>query len=123
MRSRYVAYTSGKIDYIKTTMCEAAVESFNPDEARAWSEAVKWLGLNVLESSQSDENHGLVTFEATYIEEGHLCTLKECSQFKRIDERWYYVDGENQSSTKKIGLNQSCPCGSGKKYKRCCRSI
>lgn len=24
---------------------------------------------------------------------------------------------------KKIGRNQPCPCGSGKKYKNCCRKI
>jgi hypothetical protein len=23
--------------------------------------------------------------------------------------------------SKKIGVNESCPCGSGKKYKKCCR--
>ena len=27
---------------------------------------------------------------------------------------------ENGSGTKKIYPNDSCPCGSGKKYKKCC---
>ena len=25
-----------------------------------------------------------------------------------------------QAKSKKIGRNESCPCGSGKKYKKCC---
>lgn len=29
---------------------------------------------------------------------------------------------ENATSVSKVGVNQQCPCGSGKKYKRCCRS-
>jgi len=28
--------------------------------------------------------------------------------------------GEQQHKKKKIGRNEPCPCGSGKKYKRCC---
>jgi len=30
---------------------------------------------------------------------------------------------ENTSSTKKVGRNDPCPCGSGKKYKKCCGSV
>ena len=121
MRSRYTAYAMGHIDYIAATMKEKARLSFDSDDAKAWSQQVKWLTLEVQHYSLSDENHGTVTFIATYMENGHLCTMKESSQFKRLDGRWYYTDGENQSNAKKIGLNQTCPCGSGKKYKRCCR--
>ena len=27
------------------------------------------------------------------------------------------------SAARKIGRNEPCPCGSGKKYKRCCGSV
>ncbi|MDI6856693.1 MAG: DUF1186 domain-containing protein, partial [Candidatus Thermoplasmatota archaeon] len=30
---------------------------------------------------------------------------------------------ETKSKRKKIGRNDPCPCGSGKKYKKCCGSI
>jgi preprotein translocase subunit SecA len=30
------------------------------------------------------------------------------------------VTGSEQRKTDKIGRNDSCPCGSGKKYKKCC---
>lgn len=30
------------------------------------------------------------------------------------------VEPEDQVKTKKVGRNAPCPCGSGKKYKKCC---
>ncbi|MCF1613211.1 SEC-C domain-containing protein, partial [Serratia marcescens] len=30
--------------------------------------------------------------------------------------RWYYIDGTKPQP----GRNAMCPCGSGKKYKKCC---
>ena len=30
---------------------------------------------------------------------------------------------EEVTENKKIGRNEKCPCGSGKKYKQCCGSI
>jgi uncharacterized protein YecA (UPF0149 family) len=30
------------------------------------------------------------------------------------------VNGEPAAAENRIGRNQPCPCGSGKKYKRCC---
>ncbi|MFA4875048.1 MAG: SEC-C metal-binding domain-containing protein, partial [bacterium] len=38
---------------------------------------------------------------------------------------WYYYDSRKPATTvrreaPKIGRNDPCPCGSGKKYKKCC---
>lgn len=33
----------------------------------------------------------------------------------------HYTSVPNQAPRKKTGRNESCPCGSGKKFKRCCR--
>ncbi|RAZ95039.1 hypothetical protein DK853_32050, partial [Klebsiella oxytoca] len=30
------------------------------------------------------------------------------------------IDGTYTRSQRKIGRNEPCPCGSGKKYKNCC---
>ena len=30
---------------------------------------------------------------------------------------------EISSNNKKVGRNEKCPCGSGKKYKHCCGSV
>lgn len=38
-----------------------------------------------------------------------------------VSDQPVFVDGEGRAlSRKKIGRNEPCPCGSGKKYKRCC---
>ncbi|MCA9791670.1 MAG: SEC-C domain-containing protein, partial [Candidatus Eremiobacteraeota bacterium] len=40
----------------------------------------------------------------------------------RLDGRWYYLDGVETpvQAGPKVGRNDPCPCGSGKKYKKCC---
>jgi SEC-C motif-containing protein len=45
--------------------------------------------------------------------------------FKQINGDWKYVAGNVIPTTvtrvgDKIGRNDPCPCGSGKKYKKCC---
>ena len=50
----------------------------------------------------------------------------ERAEFSRIDGRWFYIDGEMIKAkpvvreAPKVGRNEPCPCGSGKKYKKCC---
>lgn len=40
---------------------------------------------------------------------------------RRINERKSYIDSFSvQVKSPKIGRNDPCPCGSGKKYKKCC---
>lgn len=120
MRSRYCAYAIADIDYIEATMTGPALSNFNPKESRNWAQQVKWLGLNVTDTEQIDETHATVSFEAIYIKDQHLCQLKETSEFHCKDGKWYYVDGNTQHEHKKINLNQTCPCNSNKKFKRCC---
>jgi SEC-C motif-containing protein len=68
----------------------------------------------------------VVEFIATFKEKGVVRHHHERSNFSRVDGEWFFVDGEpvlpetrvNQSP--KIGRNDPCPCGSGKKYKKCC---
>ena len=51
--------------------------------------------------------------------------LKELTKIKNRSRQWIlngYTPQELQSNniTTKIGRNEKCPCGSGKKYKQCC---
>ena len=49
---------------------------------------------------------------------------EKISQFVRENNQWYYVDGKGQEPVRrespKVGRNDPCTCGSGKKYKKCC---
>jgi SEC-C motif-containing protein len=49
----------------------------------------------------------------------------ELASFRRENGEWLYVDGEinpkgPQRMVSKVGRNDPCPCGSGKKAKKCC---
>lgn len=39
---------------------------------------------------------------------------------KREEIKKSYKDSKTVRNTEKIGRNDACPCGSGKKYKKCC---
>jgi len=121
MRSRYTAYTKIDIDYIKKTMRGVALNDFDITATHAWAERVTWLKLDVIHTSEHGDN-GIVEFVATYMENLQTRTLHERSQFIREDNHWYYVDGNTttQNASKKVGRNEPCPCGSNKKFKKCC---
>ncbi len=72
------------------------------------------------------EEADTVTFVAHFVEGGVARTMSERSRFRRDEAgRWLYVDGTAAPAkpiraTTKVGRNDPCPCGSGKKYKQCC---
>ena len=76
-----------------------------------------WTGLSILRT-------GVVEFIASCDIGKKPSQLHEISEFTHDGERWFYVDGYDQQpvrrETPKIGRNDPCPCGSGKKYKKCC---
>ncbi len=118
MRSRYTAYTQGNIDYIAATMKGQAAQNFDSEATKNWAHQVKWLGLEVINAPKPQAKLGFVEFIAQYEEEGVLHKMHEVSEFARLDggSRWYYVSGKKPV----IERNSPCPCGSGKKYKKCC---
>lgn len=118
MRSRYTAYSQANIDYIMQTMKSPASNGFDPESARQWANNISWAGLDVLRTSH-DSTHGIVEFIAYYYLDNKKHKLHEVSEFQFEKGKWYYVDGI-QPDDKKIGRNDICPCGSQKKYKKCC---
>lgn len=93
MRSRYSAYTSHDLDYIKRTMIGPAKEHFRLEDAIKSSSQMKWLRLDVISTEQIEKQRGFVEFKAFYIQEGQRGSLHEKSEFHKIDETWYYFDG------------------------------
>jgi len=45
---------------------------------------------------------------------------KDMNKSQFFNEKKLTNFGRNIQSTRKIGRNERCPCGSGKKYKKCC---
>lgn len=118
MRSRYTAYTSANMDYIVDTMKGKALEGYDKEASKTWAQNVKWLGLEVIDAPKAQAAKGFVEFIASFEENGEVKTIHEKSEFARIGggSRWYYVGGQQP----KVERNSPCPCGSGKKYKKCC---
>jgi SEC-C motif-containing protein len=128
MRSRYTAFARGEVDFLTETIHPQAREGYNAEEVREWSKSADWLGFEVLSTSagQADDDNGSVEFMASYRVEGKVVRHHEMAEFRKEDGTWYFFDGKfmSQSPLKrdqpKVGRNDPCPCGSGKKYKKCC---
>jgi SEC-C motif-containing protein len=120
MRSRYSAYALGLGEYLVATSTRPPRPG-EADELSAWGRAVGWAGLSIVgrERGGPDDADGRVRFIARFVERGALVSLEEDSRFERVDGRWRYVEGAAHSTTQKLGRNEPCPCGSGKKVKQC----
>lgn len=121
MRSRYCAYRLGDADYLLRTWHP----STRPLALDLQQDAVQWLGLQVLDRQQglAGDDYGMVSFIADYRQAGRPCQLQERSHFRKLDGLWYYLDGEHGRQPVATGgtaRNAPCPCGSGRKFKRCC---
>ena len=126
MRSRYTAFTLSEIDYISRTMKGPALKQFNRVFTKQWADNAVWKKLEIIDAPEVEPNSdkGVVEYIASYEINGTPQTLHECSAFILEDGCWYYFDGkhinQHQPKREKVGRNEPCICGSGKKYKKCC---
>jgi SEC-C motif-containing protein len=77
---------------------------------------LEWLKLDVLNAYEN-----IVEFKAYYKENGKIAVLHEKSFFIEENGVWKYKDGELFNA--KVERNEPCPCGSGKKFKKCCSNL
>ena len=136
MRSRYTAHVVKEWDYLVQT--RRSDERKDLQDLATANKGVEWKKLEVWHShkgGQADEE-GEVTYSATFEKDGKTETLKETAIFLKEKGRWVYCGERSQPkitppkssrSAKpfvrtgaKVGRNDPCPCGSGKKHKKCC---
>lgn len=126
MRARYHAYETCDMEFIKESHDPDNTEDIDWAECEKWARESQWLGLEILSTTKGGENDndGIVEFKATYIENGKTIVHHERSYFVKKNGVWFYQKWLPVTSTRinenKIGRNDPCPCGSGKKYKKCC---
>ncbi|MFH1728632.1 MAG: YchJ family protein [Pseudomonadota bacterium] len=128
MRSRYSAYVKNEINYIASTHHKSGRDEFDHDTADKWSKAAKWAGLEIRnrEKGTKDDTEGKVEFIAKYYLEGKFQAHHEEAEFIKEEDVWYFKDGNMvvnepvKREGEKVGRNDPCPCGSGKKFKKCC---
>lgn len=130
MRARYSSYVVKKIDYIDETQITLDSETFDKGEALKWAESAEWMGLEIVstQKGQTVDNTGVVEFVAHYKDKSSGTELKhhETSLFQKKDGDWKFREGHIHGTgpvkrlEPKIGRNDVCSCGSGKKFKKCC---
>ncbi|HLQ38333.1 MAG TPA: YchJ family protein [Planctomycetota bacterium] len=127
MRSRYSAYALGHIDWIHDSQSPDGRQFIDRQATEQWSKRAEWQGLEILEIREGgpDDAEGFVEFKARYTLGGEAITHHEIASFRKEDGKWYFVDGIEMKPRPwkrvepKLGANDPCSCGSGKKYKKC----
>lgn len=128
MRSRYCAYVKTEVDHILNSVHPNKQSENDERSVRSWSKGSDWLGLEIIETvnGSADDDEGTVEFKATYRKKGEKQVHHEVASFKKENGKWFFFDAESPMieqvvrTTPKIGRNDPCPCGSNKKYKKCC---
>ena len=121
MRSRFTANVLKDTSYL--------LKSWHPSTRPQYMDAgliPDWSGLNVVavEEGQETDSQGTVEFRALYQQGAGIGVLHEKSNFVFENGHWFYIDGDlienGADQPVKTGRNAPCPCGSGKKFKKCC---
>jgi SEC-C motif-containing protein len=124
MRSRYSAFVHRKLDHVERTNAPEIAEDFNRAEAERLAEECDWHGLQILNVKETGDT-AQVEFVIKFKRDGHDMAQAELASFRRENGQWLYESGQlnlqqNQRIVTKVGRNDPCPCGSGKKAKKCC---
>ncbi|MCU7959149.1 MAG: YchJ family protein [gamma proteobacterium symbiont of Bathyaustriella thionipta] len=128
MRARYSAFEKGAYDFLHNSLHPEHRADHDLDATRRWAQKSTWVKLEVesVEQGAADDDQGTVVFKACFRDKKGVQVHHEAGQFQRYEGAWYYVDGKLVAAATvrheagKVGRNDPCPCGSGKKYKKCC---
>lgn len=114
MRSRFSAFSLQLSDYLLSSW-----HSTTRPEQIELDAATQWKRLEIINAA-NDGQQGSVHFKAYYQEKNEWHLLEETSKFLFENGHWFYHSGNYQPQVLTPSRNDSCPCGSGKKYKKCC---
>lgn len=127
MRSRYTVYHAGQSEYLYKTTHSSTRGQYKVSEIENWSKENTWTKLEIIsvEHGNIKNDNGIVEFKAYFNDKnGRQKIHHERSTFLKEDGLWYYLKGEinpkEVNIMKKVSRNDPCPCGSGKKHKKCC---
>ncbi len=119
MRSRYSAHVVADVDYLINSWKTDNPNQLSRRDIADWAQGSRWLGLQILDTTagRDHETEGWVEFCAIFggKDTPEVQLHRERSRFIKHDGHWFYVEGAPVETSR----NESCPCGSGKKYKRC----
>lgn len=127
LRARYSAFVVGKVDFILSSHHSKTSSEVKREEIENWSKDSKWEGLAILqkEAGEATDSTGTIIFHAKYIFDGELQNHYEKAKFEKENGEWKFFDAEALQNgpyvrhEPKVGRNDPCHCGSGKKFKKC----
>ena len=128
MRARYSAYAKVEADFLYESLHPDKKSSHDAEQTMDWAEKSQWNKLEILRTEQGEatDEKGYVEFVAHYTVKGERARHHELATFVKSDGDWFFDDGVGVTpqqvirTSPKVGRNEPCPCGSGKKYKKCC---
>jgi SEC-C motif-containing protein len=128
LRARYTAFTRGDVDYIVATHHSKTSDQMKREEIEEWSKGSEWLGMTVHQKTggEATDEKGTIIFHAQYKQADKVTDHWENSLFEKEDGQWKFLDAQGvhhgtfRRAEPKIGRNDPCACGSGKKFKKCC---
>jgi len=86
MRSRYSAFVTGNLPYLRKTWHPDTCPDLSPDDLNT-----RWSRLEVIKSKQGLKK-SIVEFSAWFIDNDEERALHEISLFKLHKKRWVYVE-------------------------------
>ncbi len=130
MRARYSAHATQQYEFLTNSAHPEFRDDAKPEDIEKWSSVMEWQSLEILSTKDGGENDltGEVSFRANYTVRNYPQVMEEDAFFRKEGDTWYYVEGTVKGKEPykreiaKIGRNDDCHCGSGKKYKKCCMS-
>ena len=123
MQSRYSAYVIVASQYLIDSTHISQRAKYSKADIEAWAKECHWQKLEIIDCKKglSDDSVGEVEFKAYYQDSKNILQIHhEKSVFKKENGNWFYVNGTIIPSKTIINRNDSCACGSGKKFKKCC---
>ncbi|MBH02986.1 MAG: zinc chelation protein SecC [Xanthomonadales bacterium] len=116
MRARYSAYALNETAFLKASW---HTDTCPPDPRPDGD--IRWCNLTIV-AHEHGPAEGAVRFRATYQDSAGFAVLDEDSRFVLEAGQWLYLHGTTDVSRLRPGRNDACPCGSGRKFKKCCPS-
>lgn len=144
MRARYTAFVMKEWKFLFNTLCAEERAGKKAEDFEEGLGPVTWNRLEVHGARRGgqDDDTGTVEFVAHFTDGDAEKSLHETASFFKEKGRWVYSEAKSKSHVHaagqscghepaepkkpfvrdqpKVGRNDPCPCGSGKKYKKCC---
>jgi SEC-C motif domain protein len=125
MRSRFTAHVVRDFRHLHRTYLTTARQPFVAEAEEGTD--ISWTRLAVhAHELGAKADTAFVDFTAYFDDNGVEQAMHEKAEFVRLEGVWFYLRAVRsgpapvRSSQPKVGRNEPCPCGSGKKYKHCC---